>query len=64
MICESVKARKLTLFKKLSEENFSEEFVKEIKLDAQSEYPEGIHTISEFGNFFLYRSIVRHRRWI
>ncbi len=37
----------------LSEENFSEEFVKEIKPDAQSEYPEGIHTISEFGNLTL-----------
>jgi hypothetical protein len=37
----------------LSEENFSEEFVKEIKPDAQSEYHEGIHTISEFGNLTL-----------
>jgi hypothetical protein len=37
----------------LSEENFSEEFVKEIKPDLQSEYRQGFHTISEFGNLTL-----------
>lgn len=37
----------------LSEENFSEEFVKEIAPDAQDEYDRGLHTISEFGNLTL-----------
>jgi hypothetical protein len=38
---------------KISDENFSEEFMKEIKPNSQREYPEGIHTISEFGNLTL-----------
>ena len=46
----SVVINKIT---ELSEENFSEEFVKEIKMDKQSPYRHGLHTISEFGSLTL-----------
>jgi hypothetical protein len=36
-----------------SEENFSEEFVKEIKMDKQRPYRDGLHTIREFGSLTL-----------
>lgn len=38
---------------KLDEENFSEEFVMELKPDPKSEYCSGLHTISQFGNMTL-----------
>jgi hypothetical protein len=38
---------------KLDEENFSEEFVQELKPDLQSEYCYGLHTISQCGNVTL-----------
>lgn len=52
----------------LSEENFSEEFVKEIKSDVLGPYQCGLHTISELGSltlidgkrmaFFLYKPLI------